>query len=67
MKTKKIKMDNKTPTFVVQLWHSDNYPNMEKHYIRRMFSGSIEFVQTKEIKMFSKISEMLSFMEKRRV
>lgn len=68
---RRVKRDKKMPTFLIELWNPDNYTDdwedMPKHIIKRQWAGRIEFVKTSESIFFRQVSEMLKFMEDRRV
>lgn len=66
-----ISKSKKTPTFIVELWHEDNYKDLElpRDIKKRMWCGTIFHVQGKEKKplRFNQVSEMLKFMEDHRI
>lgn len=63
--------DKRMPTFLVELWNTDNYDadftKRRSHLLKRMWAGRIEHLQSKKHKMFTQISQMLEFIENNRV
>lgn len=66
-----VKRDKKMPTFLVEMWNPDNYTDdwedMPKHIVKRQWAGRVEFVNTGEQVFFRQVSELLKFIEDRRV
>lgn len=68
---RKVSRDKKMPTFLVEFWNPENYTDawedMPKHIVKRQYAGRIEFVKTGETVFFRQASELLKFMEDRRI